>query len=643
MLPLRSYLCFTGILLCLSWFRAGGQTVDITEHATSYFTGGGWSYYTTNSTSETINSIIGNYRNNQFIPVNKGVLNGGIPDKHYWFHFSIKNADAYNNNLIIDIQSPRLTELELYEVVNNSVRSIGKMGNSFKFRQRLFFDKNFIYQVNVNKGQIKDYFLYVNQIGHTFILPIVVHTEEGYKEVANRNYLIDGIVYGSLVFVALLSLLLFINTGHRLYLYYSLYILSAILWFLSYFGLGFQYIWPANPAFNTIGAPFFSSMNLFLNIQISQTLLELKKRNKKLYTAGNFTKVLLLLVAFYPVFVNLNSYGYARNHNYLLIFLSVIILSISIVFISIVSPSIKGFSTAQYYFIASLLKLGSIFNLALLELGISPGLYHLEGFLQFGILIEIILLTYALAKRYTNYRFNSYLKVVAAQEQERAKIKQEMHDGIKSMVSGVKYYISGMLKAEQFNGHSSTQALIRTIDVMRDIEHEIDYISENLMPDYINKHTIKQAAEILINNIQERINSSQGSMHSLIIKFTSNKENDSSKFSETVKLSIYRILQEVITNIIKHSDATEAEIEFIYKKRELTIKAKDNGIGLALQEGVKHKGMGLKNMESRVKVIYGTFSINDSQVNNTNSSGTCINITIPYKQGISKETTLYEY
>ncbi|WP_164974325.1 sensor histidine kinase [Filimonas effusa] len=615
--------------------HAADSTICITENRQAYYLNtGGWSIYETTSPLSP-SDVIERYKQNAFKPARVPVLNGGIARQHYWIHFSLTQCSgSHAESMVIDIQSPRLNELELFEMKGDSLQSLGKLGDLISFKQRSSLHKNFQYHVTLPAGSRRDYFLFVNQVGHTLLLPVVISKKDYFDKTVTRGYLSDGITYGLLLFVAIFSFLFFMNTRHQLYLYYTLYILSSIVWFLSYFGLGFEFIWPNFPAFNTISAPLFASLNLFLNIQISQVLLNLKHSYHRIYRAGNVAKFVLLLAALLPAFVNLDECSYAVNSLYLHCFLAVIMCSTLIVFTALLLALLKGAIAARYYFVASILKICSIFNLALLELGITPGMYFTEAFLQIGILVEIILLTYAIAKRYTSYRLKTYQKVIRAQEKERDNIAREIHDGISSSLTAVRYSLLSLSRNKQLQPDALQHELSRLGDNIGQIQTEARNISHNLMPAYIKDHSLNRVIELYIADLQQK--TAQNGDAGIEILFDFNETE--ARFSEAVKLSIFRIVQEIMINAVKHARASSVLLEFSYRKNELTIVAEDNGIGIGAAALKEINGIGLRNIKSRVSLLNGYFIITAAYRKDTASGqGTRITIRIPLSEKMNSE------
>jgi signal transduction histidine kinase len=75
-----------------------------------------------------------------------------------------------------------------------------------------------------------------------------------------------------------------------------------------------------------------------------------------------------------------------------------------------------------------------------------------------------------------------------------------------------------------------------------------------------------------------------------------------------LELAIYRICQELLNNVVKHAQATTADILLVQEEGEITLKVRDNGIGYSQKPGHK-KGIGLRTISDRVKLLNGTFSI----------------------------------
>ena len=95
------------------------------------------------------------------------------------------------------------------------------------------------------------------------------------------------------------------------------------------------------------------------------------------------------------------------------------------------------------------------------------------------------------------------------------------------------------------------------------------------------------------------------------------------RFNKDLELYLYRIIQECLSNIIRHSQATEYKIQLLYSENNLKIYISDNGIGFKPEKVNKEKNYGLLNISERIKALKGTMKINSS------SEGTLLLFEIP--------------
>jgi two-component system NarL family sensor kinase len=197
------------------------------------------------------------------------------------------------------------------------------------------------------------------------------------------------------------------------------------------------------------------------------------------------------------------------------------------------------------------------------------------------------------------------------QEKERDRLSRELHDGLGQTFIGIK------LKLEQLKNKNNTdpEYLINDIDhSLNDAIDEIRRMSNDLMPSVLKEFGIERAIKILC----EKTNEYQKTKIEFTSELTENISNDKSK------IYIYRIVQEAINNILKHSEANQARISFFEKHDDVMIEIKDTGIGKDLNKKSASSGAGLYNIKDRVEILEGNVEF-ISSVNN----GFLVKISIP--------------
>ncbi|MCP9750394.1 PAS domain S-box protein [Ferruginibacter sp. HRS2-29] len=189
--------------------------------------------------------------------------------------------------------------------------------------------------------------------------------------------------------------------------------------------------------------------------------------------------------------------------------------------------------------------------------------------------------------------------VITAQEQERGKLGKELHDNINQILVTTKLYIEYAMANEDVKN-----ALLTTAKgFLTSAVSEIRNLSKSLLPPSLGEVGLIMALEELVE-----------SLHA-VNKFTihSRWENlDETKLSEDLKLTVFRILQEQLSNIIKHAEAKNVWIKIKIKNERLSIEVKDDGVGFNGDE--KHSGVGLKNIKSRAELHNGRMKLKSKRL-----------------------------
>lgn len=197
---------------------------------------------------------------------------------------------------------------------------------------------------------------------------------------------------------------------------------------------------------------------------------------------------------------------------------------------------------------------------------------------------------------------------------ERNRISEELHDGVLGKIFGTRMGL-GFLN---LNGEPEDKAKQQTyIDELHKIEREIRAISHELKNDVLLS---KQDYVTLIRALVEE----QSMVGNFKYNIMTIDEEYWNECSDIIKINSYRIIQESLLNIIKHADASEVNITLEYINENLNFTIEDNGVGFNNKK--TSKGIGISNINSRVKTINGTYTL-VSQKN----EGTKTTVLIPFK------------
>lgn len=212
--------------------------------------------------------------------------------------------------------------------------------------------------------------------------------------------------------------------------------------------------------------------------------------------------------------------------------------------------------------------------------------------------------------RQQNELFNA---VSVAQEQERKRIAQDLHDSLGSVLSAARLKM-GALK-EDYPGIAARDHFISSMQLIDEASSELRSISYNIMPATLSKLGLVPA----LKNLTEKI-SSAGDLQVTFIT-----HDLTERLSEQAELSIYRIILELINNVVKHSGAAKATVQLIRYPGYINITVEDNGNGFDVAKTTEGRaGIGLGSVFARVDYLKGRMDI-DSAI----GKGTTIFIEIP--------------
>ncbi|WP_421892462.1 tetratricopeptide repeat protein [Marinoscillum sp.] len=194
---------------------------------------------------------------------------------------------------------------------------------------------------------------------------------------------------------------------------------------------------------------------------------------------------------------------------------------------------------------------------------------------------------------------------ISSQESERSRFAKDLHDGFGQMIS----ILNLNLKSLENESHDRHQVFEESAKVLEEMYQELKGICFNLMPQTLIKSGISAA----IQEFAARVNTT-GKV-SLETDFFG-LEN---RLTEVQEISLYRITQEWVNNILKYSDADKVSIQITKDQEEITLMIEDNGSGFDPEALISGKGNGWRNMNSRANLIKGELELDTTPGMNGNT------------------------
>ncbi len=211
----------------------------------------------------------------------------------------------------------------------------------------------------------------------------------------------------------------------------------------------------------------------------------------------------------------------------------------------------------------------------------------------------------------TNMQIESMQSMMKGQELERERVAKDLHDSLGGMLSAIKLRYDGLLKKDKV---VNEEEFTNIHDLLDDACQEVRNISNNLQPGALEQLGLIEALNDLINKYQKG--------QKTVIHFQHYGILGKNKFDSFTSLNIYRIIQELLNNSMKHAKAGEILIQLHRDNGELVLMVEDDGVGY--DTSTVEEGMGSENIRSRVTFLNAELNI-DSQ----EGEGTSTMVTIP--------------
>lgn len=189
--------------------------------------------------------------------------------------------------------------------------------------------------------------------------------------------------------------------------------------------------------------------------------------------------------------------------------------------------------------------------------------------------------------------------VLVAQEEERKRIAQDLHDDISSKLNIVSLN-THLLSAPNLTEDETNEITENIINLTAKALENSRKIAHNLLPPVFEKFGLNAGVEELCDEFE--------SSKSVKVHYKNEIDFDDKEIDR--HLHVFRVLQELMNNSLRHGKASEIRINFIEENNSNVCYYKDNGVGFDSENAENQKGLGMKNIDSRISFLNGTLEIN---------------------------------
>lgn len=573
--------------------------------------------------SLSIEQICTDRYHDQFRILNKSVISLGFTQAVYWLRFSVDNPTA--DSLWLEFEHAYIPHVTLFFRNSKGGWITYNAGYKVKLTDKLIKSHFQVFPLQPGK---REYFVKIIPLVHP--IPVKIWNSKVYQMRADRQRIVYGIYSGLLFFAIIINIFLFIL--FRRY-YYFLYALLVFLYECASAGVMEGYViyyLPNSDLMDWYRIVPVLNMPVFLLYCVS--FLELRKASPRLYRITIAVSLMLFLyiltgLQLWPLLTVLFI-------NYIL---ALIVFIIAIINGIVVGR--KGNRIGSYFAIAySIWFVLLVFEEIYIQTGKPSHVFQLS-YVSIAIFIEAFLLAFLLVKRFQwekreeeKLRFDLQANLITVKqkfEQEKIQtrleirehtfqnISQEIHDNVAQTLSLAKLNLSTInddfTAEEQAKVTEAKNLVAKAIHDLRDIAKAIN-------TDYIKSIGLTGAIDQQLKILRR----------SGIFKITYTVKGDEEMYDSSKELFIFRIIQELLNNIVKHANADMIELIIEYHTEEVTIRMADNGRGFDVNGLVSNqeKGLGLASIHDRAKLIGGQLLISSER-----GKGTKIMLSVPKISG----------
>ena len=215
-------------------------------------------------------------------------------------------------------------------------------------------------------------------------------------------------------------------------------------------------------------------------------------------------------------------------------------------------------------------------------------------------------------------------RIIDTQEEERGRVARELHDGISQILVSARYAFDLTRRRLQMADARAGDSLDKGMGNLTTAIQEVRRISRDLRPGTLDDLGLGPALQALTEEFSERTGLNT-ELETVVFR---------NRLDDDAKTALFRIAQEALTNIERHSEATEVRVRIFGHKKGATLRVQDNGKGF--QPDSAKGGLGLRNMEERIEQLDGTLRILSSP------SGTMIEAEVPLTHLLRPDTSAKE-
>lgn len=323
-------------------------------------------------------------------PTHQADPNFGYSRSAFWLRATLHNPHTDQRDWLLGVRYPLIDYLDVYFVSANGAVHQRQTGDRRPYASREIDDRNFFFSFQVPPGEQVTVYVRVQSQG-SIQAPMVLSTPAAFRSSMAREHVLQGVYAGALLAMLVYNLLLFTSLRERAYLYYVAYLVLFGLTQMAFNGMAYQFLWPDSPNWGNQAAPILMGLTGAMLTQFSREFLALKQHWPKMDRVVRVSLWGFLAVA---------AGGLTMAYTVPIRLGTLITILAPVLHLTIATLILRRGQQQAFYFLAAFggLLVGVLLA-ALQAYDLVPTSFLTEYGLQIGSLLEVTLLSYALAHR----------------------------------------------------------------------------------------------------------------------------------------------------------------------------------------------------------------------------------------------------
>jgi len=349
-------------------------------------------------------------------------FNQGYNDSAWWLKVRIHNPGPNQADMLLEVGYAVLDHVDIYVIDHGEIRQTFNLGDKLPHSQRPVDHRFFAVPVAWQPQQTLDIYLRI-QSSSSIQAPLTLWNYGRFYSVDTASTILQGIYYGGMLVIAIYNLLIYFVLRERSYLYYVCFVLSMPMFMAALSGQSFRYLWPNATTWNDQAVIVFLASTLVFAPLFTRRFLNIDALSRPLAKALNGLAAFSLLIG-----LGAFALPYAPCIH-ILVPLGLVTSLFS--FGAGIYALVRGQTSARTYVVAWSVFLLGASMLALNKLNLLPNNLITEYATQFGSMIEVVLLSFALAQRINverRLRFEAQTETLQATRKLNEELEQRVSE-----------------------------------------------------------------------------------------------------------------------------------------------------------------------------------------------------------------------